>query len=51
MMTQKIKTGLCILALLLALLAAYRQESAIRQSAAPGTLVQPAPFSALVPAR
>lgn len=42
-MTQKIKTGLCILALLLAVLAAYVQETNHQQNG--GTLVQPAPFA------
>lgn len=45
-MTEKIKTGLCAAALLLALLAAYRQEMAFRSSPSPHALSQPAPFSA-----
>ena len=46
-MTEKIKTGLCVLALLLALLAAYTQEMAFRNTQAKGTAVQPAPFAAV----
>ena len=33
-MTEKFKTGLCVLALLLAMLAAYAQEISCRQSGA-----------------
>ncbi len=43
-MTEKIKTGLCVLALLLALLAAYTQEMAYRSLPDRGTAVQPASF-------
>ena len=49
-MTEKIKTGLCVLALLLSLLAAYKQEMAYRNGPAAGNQIQPAPFSAFVPA-
>ncbi len=46
-MTEKIKTGLCIFALLLALMAAYTQEMRDRDRAAGGTAVQPVPFAAV----
>lgn len=46
-MTEKIKTGLCVLALLLALLAAYHQEMSYRNT----PMVQPAPIAALVPVK
>ena len=46
-MTEKIKTGLCVLALLLALLAAYAQEMSYRSDQAARTAVQPAPFTAV----
>ncbi|MCI8676704.1 MAG: hypothetical protein K2P16_07490 [Lawsonibacter sp.] len=46
-MTEKIKTGLCVLALLLALLAAYTQEMSARTGPMAGTAVQPAPFAAI----
>ena len=46
-MTEKIKTGLCVLARLLALLAAYNQEMSYRNTPA----VQPAPFAALIPVK
>ena len=46
-MTEKIKTGLCVFALLLALLAAYVQEVSFQQGAPTGTLVQPGPFTAV----
>ena len=42
-MTQKIKTGLCVLALLLAVLAAYVQETAYQQNA--GNQAPPVPFA------
>lgn len=48
-MTEKIKTGLCVLALLLALMAAYTQEMSYRNAPAGAEAVQPAPFSALIP--
>lgn len=44
-MTQKIKTGLCVFALLLALLAAYTQEMSYRNGLA-GSAAYPGPFSA-----
>lgn len=44
-MVQKMKTGLCVLALLLALLAAYTQELAYRSLPNSGTAVRPAPFA------
>lgn len=43
-MTEKIKTGLCIFALLLALLAAYVQETSFQRLASK-TPVQLAPFA------
>ena len=46
-MVQKMKTGLCVLALLLALLAAYSQEMSYRSDQAARTAVQPAPFTAV----
>ena len=46
-MTEKIKTGLCVLALLMSLLAAYTQEMAYRSLPVAGTAVQPAPFAAI----
>ncbi len=42
-MAQKIKTGFCVVTLLLAVLAAYVQETNHQQNG--GTLVQPAPFT------
>lgn len=42
-MTQKIKTGLCVLALLLAVLAAYVQEMTYQQNA--GNQPPPVPFA------
>ena len=47
-MTEKFKTGLCVLALLLAILAAYVQEMTFQQTAAVRVAVQPAaPFAAI----
>ena len=46
-MTEKIKTGLCFLALLMSLLAAYTQEMAYRSLPDGRTAVQPAPFVAV----
>lgn len=43
-MTEKIKNGLCIFALLLALLAAYMQEVSFQRGDSIGTSVQPGPF-------
>ena len=43
-MTEKIKTGLCVLALLLSLWMAYAQEMSYRNAQANGDPVQPAPF-------
>lgn len=45
-MLQKIKTGLCVLALLLALLAAYAQEISYQSGQTAGSAFQPAPFAA-----
>ena len=47
-MTEKIKTGLCVCALLLALLAAYVQEVNWPDRTAGQTAVQPASFAAAV---
>ena len=47
-MTQKIKTGLCVLALLLAILAAYVQEMSCRQSADLGSGARQGPFATVV---
>ncbi|MCI9353090.1 MAG: hypothetical protein HFF58_07560 [Lawsonibacter sp.] len=47
-MTEKIKTGLCVCALLLALLAAYVQERSWPESAANRVMIQPAPFASAV---
>ena len=44
-MTEKIKTGLCVLALLLALLAAYTQEMSARNTLAEKPASRPAPFT------
>ena len=46
-MTEKIKTGLCVLALLLSLWMAYVQEMSWRNAPAERTAVQPAPFAAV----
>ena len=43
-MTEKVKTGLCVLALLLSLFAAWRQEAAFQEELG----IQPAPFAAYV---
>lgn len=47
-MTEKFKTGLCVLALLLAMLAAYAQEISCRQSADPGSGARQGPFATVV---
>lgn len=47
-MAEKFKTGLCVLALLLALLAAYMQERSFQQEASKGTAVQRSPFDTVV---
>lgn len=44
-MTEKIKTGLCVFALLLALLAAYVQETVYQADRR--AVVQPGPFTAV----
>lgn len=50
-MTEKMKTGLCAAALLLALLAAYVQETTWQNESPAGTTCQPAPFAATVDVR
>ena len=47
-MTEKIKTGLCVCALQLALLAAYVQERSWRAGAATRAIIQQAPFASAV---
>ncbi len=47
-MTEKIKTGLCVCALLLALLAAYVQERSWPERTADRIMIQPAPFAAVI---
>ncbi|MCI9156184.1 MAG: hypothetical protein HFF44_04480 [Lawsonibacter sp.] len=44
-MSEKIKTGLCVFALLLALLAAYTQETAYQADCR--AMIQPGPFTAV----
>ena len=46
-MPETIKTGLCVFALLLALLAAYVQEVSFQQGGPAGALVQTGPFTAV----
>ena len=46
-MTEKVKTGLCVLTLLLAVLAACVQEITFRGLPPARTAVQPAPFAAV----